>query len=67
MEKEVRSETLVRISLNTMLDALGRGDFAVAAREQERLRGMGWYISREAPRPRRRHARQQATGREDGR
>lgn len=67
METQVRSETLVRISLNTMLDALVRGDFAVAAREQERLRDLGWYISREAPRPSRRNARQLALGREDGR
>jgi hypothetical protein len=67
METQVRSETLVRISLNTMLDALARGDFVEAAREQERLRDLGWYISREAPRPRRRNARQQAPGRDGGR
>jgi hypothetical protein len=67
MEAQVRSETLVRIALNTMLDALTRGDFAVAAREQERLRELGWYISREAPRSRRCNARQQAAGRDGGR
>jgi hypothetical protein len=48
----IRTETLVRIEVNALLDALTRGDFAEAAEAQARPKGLGWYITREAPRPR---------------
>jgi hypothetical protein len=67
MDVQANAEALVRLSLNTLLDALERGDFEEAAREQARLRELGWYIARESPRPRRRNARQMAPGREGGR
>jgi hypothetical protein len=48
------------VEANALFDALRRGDYATAARAQERLREMGWYLGREAPRrPRRGSARQQ--------
>jgi hypothetical protein len=58
MNAQVCNETLVRVAVNTLLDALARGEFAVAAREQDQLRELGWYISREAPRAIRHSTRQ---------
>jgi hypothetical protein len=46
------------VEANALFDALRRGDYATAARAQERLREMGWRLSREMPKPQRR--RQQA-------
>ena len=42
------------IEANALFDALRRGDLATAARAQLRLREMGWHLSRETPKPRRR-------------
>jgi hypothetical protein len=37
------------VEANALFDALRRGDYATAARAQERLREMGWHLSRETP------------------
>ena len=42
------------VEANALFDALRRGDYATAARAQERLREMGWHLSRETPKPQRR-------------
>jgi hypothetical protein len=41
------------VEANALFDALRRGDYATAAHAQERLKEMGWHISRQAPRPQR--------------
>jgi hypothetical protein len=66
-EKPIAPEIRAAVEANCLFDALSRGDLDVAARAQARLRELGWYLSRVAPRPRRRNARQQAPGREGGR
>ncbi len=39
---------------NILFDALRRGDFSAAARAQERLAQLGWYLTKEPPAPQRR-------------
>jgi hypothetical protein len=48
---EIRAE----VETNALFSALRRGDFAAAAHAQERLRQMGWHLTRETPQPQRRH------------
>lgn len=65
---EIRAE----VEVNILFDALRRGDYAAAAKAQERLHELGWYITRERPRSKKRnqkplYARQEAAGREGGR
>jgi hypothetical protein len=47
----IQPEAIVRGEFNVMLDAVQRGDFATAAKCQERLSELGWIISRKRPRP----------------
>jgi hypothetical protein len=42
------------VEANALFDAVRRGDFASAAQAQEKLRELGWYLSREQPRPQKR-------------
>jgi hypothetical protein len=42
------------VEANALFDAVRRGDFASAARAQENLKELGWYLSREQPKPQRR-------------
>jgi hypothetical protein len=58
--KLITPEIRAAVEANCLFDALSRGDLDLAARAQARLRELGWYITREAPRPRRRTARQPA-------
>ena len=56
--QSIPDEIRASVEANAMFDALRRGDFAAAARAQERLSEMGWYVSREPkPRPRRKAGR----------
>jgi hypothetical protein len=52
----IRPETIVRIEVISLLNALEIGDYAAAAKSQAELRSLGWYFGREAPRPQRRTA-----------
>jgi hypothetical protein len=55
------------VEANALFDALRRGDYATAARAQERLREMGWHLSREASKPQRsRQQRPQPEARPEG-
>jgi hypothetical protein len=40
-------EIRARVEATALFDALQTGDYASAARAQERLRSLGWYLSRE--------------------
>jgi hypothetical protein len=50
-------EIHARVAANTLFDAVRRGDFATAARAQERLRGLGWHLTREPEKPARKPSR----------
>jgi hypothetical protein len=56
----IPSEAMARAECNILFGSLIQGDFAGALRAQERLRQMGWYVSREAPKPPRRRKPRQA-------
>jgi hypothetical protein len=61
-------EIRAQIEASAVFDALRRGDLTAAARAQERLREMGWHLTREVPkqpRPRRRR-RYPRIGTEEG-
>ena len=38
---------------NIFFDALRHGDYSAAAKAQERLAQLGWYLTKEPPAPRR--------------
>jgi hypothetical protein len=63
-ESTIPPELRAAAEATCLFDALRRGDLELAARAQEKLRELGWYLSREAPRPSRRTTRQTAPGRE---
>jgi hypothetical protein len=53
---------------NVLFDALRRGDFTAAAKAQERLNRLGWYLTREQPKSQRRTQKPHGTHQEaDGR
>jgi hypothetical protein len=66
---DIPTEVRARIEANALFDALREGDYASAARAQERLRALGWHVSR-APAPKRcgprRQPRHEASGLEVG-
>ena len=43
------------VEANALFDAVRRGDFAAAATAQEKLRELGWNISRQQSKPPKRH------------
>jgi hypothetical protein len=47
---DIPIEVQARIEANAFFEALRAGDYASAAEAQERLRAIGWHISREVPR-----------------
>jgi hypothetical protein len=53
MPEEIPVEIRASVEANALFDCIRRGDFAGAARAQQRLIELGWYISRE-PKPQRR-------------
>ena len=55
--EEIPVEVRARIEANALFEALRSGDYAGAAQAQERLRALGWHVSRE-PAPQGRAARQ---------
>lgn len=64
-EKPIPPEIRAAVEANCLFDALLRGELDLAAKAQARLRELGWYITREAPRPTRRAARHQAARRQE--
>jgi hypothetical protein len=47
----IPAEVRARVECNALFDALQAGDYAAAARAQERLRALGWHVRRDsAPR-----------------
>jgi hypothetical protein len=66
---DIPVEIRARVEANALFNALQVGDYAGAAQAQERLRSLGWHVSRE-PAPRRRqtrHRQLQQAGRPGGR
>jgi hypothetical protein len=53
---EIPPEIRAEVETRALFEAVRRGDYAQAARAQERLREMGWHINREQPKPRKRKA-----------
>jgi hypothetical protein len=53
-DEPIPPEIRAGVEANALFDALRRGDFASAAQAEERLREMGWYLSREQPKTQRR-------------
>jgi hypothetical protein len=49
----IPAEVRARVEANALFDALRTGDYTGAAQAQERLRLLGWYVSREPGRKRR--------------
>jgi hypothetical protein len=47
-------EIRAQVEATALFESLRRGDYAAAAAAQERLRTLGWHISREHPRAARR-------------
>jgi hypothetical protein len=56
---EIPAEIRATVETNAFFDALRDGDYAAAARAQERLRALGWDISRH-PSPQTRRSRPRA-------
>jgi hypothetical protein len=52
--ESIPTEVRAGVEASALFDALRRGDFTAAAQAQERLRELGWHVSREEPRPHRR-------------
>jgi hypothetical protein len=46
--EDIPVEVRARIEANVLFDALQAGDYAGAAHAQERLRSLGWCVSRDA-------------------
>jgi hypothetical protein len=44
-------EIHARVAANTLFEAVRRGDYVTAAKAQERLRGLGWHLTREPATP----------------
>jgi hypothetical protein len=53
-QDKIPVEVRASVEANALFDALRRGDFDAAARAQNRLRELGWHISREPSKPHRR-------------
>jgi hypothetical protein len=49
--ESIPPEIRASVEADALFGALRRGDYASAAKSQERLKGLGWHLSREAPRP----------------
>jgi hypothetical protein len=49
-------EIRANVEANALFDALRRGDYAAAAKAQERLRELGWNVSRDQAKPPKRKA-----------
>ncbi len=47
----IQPEIRASVGANAFFLALRDGDYASAAKSQERLKELGWHLSREAPRP----------------
>jgi hypothetical protein len=45
--EDIPVEIRARVEANALFDALRSGDYAGAALAQERLRALGWYVTRE--------------------
>jgi hypothetical protein len=45
--EDIPIEVRARVEANALFDALQAGDYSRAAKAQERLRTLGWYVSRE--------------------
>jgi hypothetical protein len=48
----IREASTVRCEVNALLDALDRSDYGRVAKAQARLKALGWYLGREAQKPR---------------
>jgi len=57
--REIPVEIRARVEANALFSAVQAGDYAEAAVAQERLRELGWHLSRE-PAPKGRGARRPA-------
>ena len=62
--EEIPVEIRARVEANALFEALRVGDYTEAARSQERLRALGFHLSREAPHQRRASKRSRAVERE---
>lgn len=51
LAEPIPPEIHARVAANTLFDAVRRGDYATAAKAQERLRGLGWHLTREPDNP----------------
>lgn len=49
---DIPPEIKAQAACGIFFDALREGDYASAAKSQERLRELGWHLSRESPCPR---------------
>ena len=54
--EDIPVEVRARVEATALFAALQTGDYASAARAQERLRSLGWHVTRE-PSPRQRVSR----------
>jgi hypothetical protein len=45
--EQIPVEIRARVEANALFDAVRWGDYASAAQAQERLRALGWHLSRE--------------------
>ena len=57
----IQPEIRASVEANAFFLALKDGDYASAAKSQERLKELGWYLSREAPRPKPTRRKKSAT------
>jgi hypothetical protein len=53
---EIPPEVKASVEANAFFDAVRRGDYDAAAVAQKRLRELGWYVTREQPKPAKRKA-----------
>ena len=51
--EEIPVEIRANVEANCLFDALRSGDYASAAKAQERLRSLGWHLTREPARAKR--------------
>jgi hypothetical protein len=55
--EKIPPEIRARVEANALFDAVRAGDYAAAASAQQRLRELGWNVSREPAKPPRRPVR----------
>jgi hypothetical protein len=63
--EDIPIEIRARVEANALFDAIQIGDYKSAAQAQERLRVLGWHVSRE-PASRRRASRCKSRQKPDG-